>query len=378
MSAHAHYPSIDCAVIGAGHAGLAAARSLQERGLRCVVVEQSDGVGAEWLRRPPHMRLFTPRSLSGLKGLPFAGIADDYPLFPEVSDYLERYRRAMGIEVQLNSRVTALRRDGHRFVLEIEQGGKIHAPTVILANGSNQQPIVPAQPANGLGDKILQITARDYRGPEPLTGRRIAVVGDGASGRQIALELAEKDVEVLLCGDGTRSVVPERIAGRSIFHWLKLLGIVSADRDSRIARRLRDRNPLPQAALRLSNLRRNGVVLGPRCVASQADALILADSTLAQVGVVIWCLGYQEDTSWNRLAPEDDPDWFIRGRGRTDEKGLFVIGRQWLRCRASELILGADADAENITELVAQYLQGVPTTVDKRACMPRVQPEAAP
>jgi putative flavoprotein involved in K+ transport len=50
----------------------------------------------------------------------------------------------------------------------------------------------------------------------------VLVVGDGATGRQIALELTAKH-EVLLAAGRHRRVSPDRILGRSAFWWMNKL-----------------------------------------------------------------------------------------------------------------------------------------------------------
>jgi putative flavoprotein involved in K+ transport len=61
------------------------------------------------------------------------------------------------------------------------------------------------------------------------------VVGDGATGRQIALELIANH-EVLLAAGHPRRVSPEWILGKSIFWWMDKLGILRASRESAVGR----------------------------------------------------------------------------------------------------------------------------------------------
>jgi putative flavoprotein involved in K+ transport len=77
------------------------------------------------------------------------------------------------------------------------------------------------------------------------------VVGDGATGRQIALELAATH-RVLLSTGRPRRVIPERVLGRSIFWWLDRRGLARAGRDSMVGRFLRERDPLPGRRLGLA------------------------------------------------------------------------------------------------------------------------------
>src|SRR5690349_24098646 len=56
-------------VIGAGPGGLAAAYTLRARGIRAVVLEKADRVGAYWRGHYDRLHLHTTRRLSGLPGM---------------------------------------------------------------------------------------------------------------------------------------------------------------------------------------------------------------------------------------------------------------------------------------------------------------------
>jgi putative flavoprotein involved in K+ transport len=57
-------------IIGGGPGGLAVAHALRAQGLRAVVLEKSDRVGASWRGHYDRLHLHTTRRLSGLPGLP--------------------------------------------------------------------------------------------------------------------------------------------------------------------------------------------------------------------------------------------------------------------------------------------------------------------
>lgn len=64
---------VDVLVIGAGQAGLAAARALAEIGVACVVHERYARIGDSWRQRFDSLALFTSREISALPGLPQSG-----------------------------------------------------------------------------------------------------------------------------------------------------------------------------------------------------------------------------------------------------------------------------------------------------------------
>ena len=52
---------------------------LRQRGRSFVILEAADSIGSAWHDRWESLRLFTPRSYSGLPGLLFPGDPDGYP-----------------------------------------------------------------------------------------------------------------------------------------------------------------------------------------------------------------------------------------------------------------------------------------------------------
>ncbi|MER9337715.1 NAD(P)-binding domain-containing protein, partial [Mesorhizobium sp. M0293] len=210
------------AVIGAGPVGLAAAAHLVERGIRPLILERGESVGAallEW----GHVRVFSPweynidaaaRALldsSGWtapdsQGLPTGGeIVRDYlaPLaaLPEIA-----------AKLKLGAEVTAITRQGHDkvandgrkdapFVIRYRDGGGEHrvlARAVIDASGTwwRPNPIgVDGLPVPGEGEARGRIA---YGIPDVVgkvrssyAGKRVLVIGGGHSAINVALALME-------------------------------------------------------------------------------------------------------------------------------------------------------------------------------------------
>ncbi|MBT2676201.1 NAD(P)-binding protein, partial [Streptomyces sp. ISL-14] len=78
-------------VIGGGPGGLSVAYALRAQGLRAVVLEKSDRVGASWRRHYDRLHLHTTRRLSGLPGLPMARRFGRWVSRDDVVRYLEKY-----------------------------------------------------------------------------------------------------------------------------------------------------------------------------------------------------------------------------------------------------------------------------------------------
>ena len=110
------------------------------------------------------------------------------------------------------------------FRATTEAGEPIDSRAVVLATGAFQRPAIPPI-SKRLSDEVTQLAPEDYRTPGQLAAGRVLVVGDGATGRQIALELTANH-EVLLAAGRPRRVSPDRILGKSVFWWMDKLGVL--------------------------------------------------------------------------------------------------------------------------------------------------------
>jgi len=346
---------LDCLVIGGGQSGLMCGYLLGLVGSKYRVVDASVRLGDAWRNRPRNLRLFTSRQFCRLADMPLAGDPNGYPTGQEFADYLERFARDKVVEISLNARVTRLSRANGIFAAEMADGTTISSHTVIDATGPNQSPIVPAFAAQ-LDAGVRQLVAKDFRDADDFPpGSTIAVVGDGASGRQIARELASGR-RVYVARGKVRNLVPNAILGRDLFWWLSKIGVLFAERDSLAARLLRKRDPIPASLDSDGRLAARGVVLMRRVVDARDDELIFENGSRARVDAVIWCAGYNDNLGWIALPLIDRPGSLSNGCGRTPEEGFYVVGRKWLTCRASELILGIERDA---TKVVGYALEQV-------------------
>ncbi|MFF4400347.1 flavin-containing monooxygenase [Streptomyces sp. NPDC001480] len=179
-------------VIGAGPGGLAAAYALRARGIRAVVLEKSDRVGASWRRHYDRLHLHTTRRLSALPGLPMPRRFGRWVSRDNVVRYLEKYTEHHGLEVVTGVEVSRIERtaDGTGWLLHASGGRELTGGAVVVATGYNHTPRVPDWP--GLEDYGGEFRhAGEYRNAEPYAGRDVLVVGVGNTGAEIAVDLVE-------------------------------------------------------------------------------------------------------------------------------------------------------------------------------------------
>ncbi|GGS50787.1 flavin-containing monooxygenase [Streptomyces cinerochromogenes] len=179
-------------VIGAGPGGLAAAYALRARGVRAVVLEKSDRVGASWRRHYDRLHLHTTRRLSALPGLAIPRRFGRWVSRDDVVRYLEKYAEHHELEIVTGVEVHRVERtaDGTGWLLRASGGRELTGSAVVVATGFNHTPRLPDWPGReGYGGELLH--AGGYRNAEPYRGRDVLVVGAGNTGAEIAVDLAE-------------------------------------------------------------------------------------------------------------------------------------------------------------------------------------------
>ncbi|MCW7944542.1 monooxygenase [Streptomyces hygroscopicus] len=179
-------------VIGGGPGGLAAAHALRARGVRAVVLERSDRIGASWRRHYDRLHLHTTRRLSGLPGLPMPRSFGRWVARDDVVRYLEKYAEHHQLEIVTGVEVSRVEPapDGTGWLLHATGGRELTGSAVVVATGHNHTPHMPDWP--GLQDCTVELLhAGEYRNARPYAGRDVLVVGVGNTGAEIAVDLAE-------------------------------------------------------------------------------------------------------------------------------------------------------------------------------------------
>ncbi|OKI84792.1 flavin-containing monooxygenase [Streptomyces sp. CB02414] len=179
-------------VIGAGPGGLAVAHALRARGIRAVVLERADHVGASWRHHYDRLRLHTTRRLSALPGLPMPRRFGRWVARDDVVRYLEKYAEVHQLEIVTGVEVFRVERapDGAGWTLHASGGRELTGAAVVVATGYNHTPRVPDWPGRQTYTGEFRHAA-EYRNAAPYAGRDVLVVGVGNTGAEIAVDLVE-------------------------------------------------------------------------------------------------------------------------------------------------------------------------------------------
>ena len=211
----------DTLIVGAGQAGLALSHHLAMAGHQHVVLERGR-IGQRWrAERWDSLRLLTPAWANALPGTGPGPDPDGFLHGRAFGASLAGYARSFGAPVHEGARVRRAVHDGDGFVVQTT-ATTWRTRRLVVATGDCDAPVVPAVGAHAPG-RIAQLHASAYRRPELLAPGGVLVVGAGASGQQIALELARAGRDVVLAA-GRHARMPRRYRGHDIYRWLDVLG----------------------------------------------------------------------------------------------------------------------------------------------------------
>lgn len=130
-------------VIGGGPGGLAAAAALRAQGVRAVVLEKSESVGASWRRHYDRLHLHTTRRLSALPGLAMPRSFGRWVSRDDVIRYLEKYAEFHELEIVTGVEVSRIEPSGPDWVLHATGGRGLTGRAVVVATGYNHTPGCP-------------------------------------------------------------------------------------------------------------------------------------------------------------------------------------------------------------------------------------------
>lgn len=189
--------SFKVVVIGAGMSGLLAAKRLKESGIPFVVVEKNDGVGGTWYEnRYPGCRVDVGNHFYSYSFAPGHQWSSYFTERDELAAYYESFMRENGLTEHIRFLTEAVAAefidDGWSVTVRDAAGNEdvIRGSAVISAVGQLNRPKFPDLPGReGFGG--VSVHSAQWDRNLDLTGKRVAVVGTGASAFQIVPEIAK-------------------------------------------------------------------------------------------------------------------------------------------------------------------------------------------
>jgi cation diffusion facilitator CzcD-associated flavoprotein CzcO len=208
--AHQH----DVAIVGSGFSGLAMAVRLREEGIESfVVLERGDDVGGTWRDNSyPGCACDVPSHLYSLSFAPNPGWSSTFSPQGEIHAYLRDVAQRHGVlpHVRFGCELQGAEWDEHQQRWHLEtSAGLLSARVLIVAAGPLSEPSVPRLPG------IERFTGTTFHSAawehdHDLTGKRVAVIGTGASAIQFVPRIQPRVARLHLFQRTAPWVLPRR------------------------------------------------------------------------------------------------------------------------------------------------------------------------
>lgn len=183
---------IRVAVVGAGFAGLGAGVALKRAGVEFAILERAADVGGTWRDNSyPGCRCDVSSHLYSFSFAPNPDWTETFSRQPEIQAYLRRTAEEHGLIPHIRFghevREAAWQPAEQHWRLDTG-GGIVTADVLLMGNGPLAEPALPDVP--GL-DRFTGTAFHSalWRHDHDLTGRRVAVIGTGASAIQFVPEI---------------------------------------------------------------------------------------------------------------------------------------------------------------------------------------------
>lgn len=342
------------AVIGAGAAGLSAARHLLADGHEVTIFEAGSCVGGLWVYNNDNglsvayesLHINSEPKVTAYRDYPFPPGTPVFPAHRHVASYLNAFADDFGIRalIRFNSPVRRVTPGGGSWTVEVDGTEPESFDDVVVASGHQG---VPAHPEWAERFEGQYLHSHAYRRPQEFEDRRVLVVGVGNSGLDIAADLAPFAASTTTAARSPVLIMPRMILGvpsarvltklsKAWMPWRmqrQIMRIISRVYHGRMEqwglRTPKTRTHPASNATFMAHVAygRIGIKPGVRGVAGKTVTFV--DGTELEVDTIIAATGYHIDLPY--LAPEIAP---VRERNlqayqrivHPDRPGLYFIG----------------------------------------------------
>lgn len=385
------------AVIGAGAAGLTAAKALIDEGVEVTVFEKGDRPGGLWAQdntsglSPAYdsLHLNTSKGRTEFADFPMPDEWPDYPSAGRIADYLRDYADTFEVtpHIRFHTSVASVDRTAQGWDVTTVAKGVERFDSVIVANGHNWDPRWPSPDYPG-SFSGTQMHAHDYRSADAFRGKRVLVVGMGNSAMDIAVDASQVAASpVLLSARHGVHVLPKYLFGRpadatggaiAFLPWRIRQRV--AETMLRLAVGTPENYGLPKPAGGLfqnhptisdtifHRLTHGEVVARPGIERFDGDKVVFTDGRSDSIDIVVWATGYRVSMpflseEWLGIDAEALP--LYKRVFHLDDPTLAFVGLMQSTGAALPVV-------EAQAKLVAAYLGGryaLPSTAEQRTAV---------
>ncbi len=369
-------------LIGAGPAGLSAARWLKALDVPFEGFERNPGVGGIWNIGFPGSPMYesahfiSSKTLSGFRDFPMPDSYADYPSHRQILGYIESYADRFGLRphFRFGISIDAARPtpDGG-WVVRLADGVEKSYAGLIAAVGCEWRPFVATFPGSFDGELIH---SREYKHPRQFEGRRVLVVGAGNSGCDIACDAGRSAARAFLSLRRGYYFIPKYIFGQpaDVFDergphlpyfierpilqgLLRLLnGDVTRLGLPRPDHSILESHPVMNTQI-LHALGHGDLEVRPDIKEFRGGAVAFVDGKVDEIDLVVLATGYVRGVPFlspGTLPDDDVGDLFLNVFHRR-ERNLFVLGHFTTDGGAYPL---ADRQAELVARVIAARRRG--------------------
>ncbi len=209
------------AVIGAGAAGLCAAKHLLGKGMDVVVFELGTRIGGLWVYDNDNglsgayqsLHVNSENKATAYKDFPFPESAPIYPDHVQMAQYLVDYADRFGLRrhIRFRSQVTSVEQAaGGAWVVTLANGTHERFDAVVVATGHQGVPSHPPFAKDFSGEYLH---SHSYRLPERFKGKEVLVVGAGNSACDIASDICTVTTSTTMAARSPVLLMPRMFLG---------------------------------------------------------------------------------------------------------------------------------------------------------------------
>lgn len=215
------------AIIGAGAAGICAAKYMREVGFEVTIFEIGSQIGGMWCYQNDNgqssayrtLHINTSRSVTRFHDLDFDPDVQAFPDHWDMHRYLEKYARHFDIVplIRFNTPVKDVRpafdpaTEPPCWELELEDGSVERYDTVIAATGHLADPLHVPMFRDDFAGRYVH--SHHYKEPETFVGDRICVIGVGNSACDIASDVCVTSSRCVLVARSGAIILPKLFCG---------------------------------------------------------------------------------------------------------------------------------------------------------------------
>jgi dimethylaniline monooxygenase (N-oxide forming) len=215
------------AVIGAGAAGICAAKYLLEVGLDVTVFEIGTQIGGLWVYENDSGRssayktlhINSAKNLTNYSDFKFKDSVQRFPSHWDMHEYLDDYARHFGVRdrILFRTEVTAVEprftpgEEAPRWDITTVDGQVRTFDVVMVATGHLTRPLHVPEFQDDFAGEYLH--SHYYRTPEPYKGKRVCIVGVGNSAVDIASDICVITKDCVIVARSGVSIAPKLIFG---------------------------------------------------------------------------------------------------------------------------------------------------------------------